>query len=143
MPAPESLKLTITRRLKAPPETIFDAWLDPAMAGQWLFATPGGRLLRAEIDPSIGGEFCFREQRDDEIIEHLGEYTDLARPNRLAFEFTVNRVPEVTRVTVDIAVAGTGSELTLTHEMSPRWADFTERTKQGWEMILDGLEKVV
>ena len=139
----ETFKIAVTRHYEAAPEAVFDAWLDPATAGQWLFATENGEMLRAEIDPCVGGEFCFLERRDDEDIEHLGEYLEIDRPRRLAFVFTVNQSDDVSRVVIGIAAAGTGTDLTLTHLVHPKWAGFAERTRQGWEMILDGLAKVV
>ena len=32
--------LTVTRDFTAPPEAVFDAWLNPALARQFLFTTP-------------------------------------------------------------------------------------------------------
>ena len=135
----DKFKLTVTRRFNAAAEAVFDAWLDPVGAPKWLFATPNGEMLRADIDPSVGGEFCIVEKREDEVMEHLGEYTVIVRPRRLAFMFTVNMSDDVSHVTVDIAPVAGGSELTLNHEMGAQWTAFGDRTIAGWEMILDGL----
>lgn len=138
-----TFKLTVTRRIAAAPDKVFDAWLDPATARQWLFVTPHGEMIKAEIDPSIGGEFCFVDRRGDEDIEHLGEYLEIDRPRRLVFVFTVNQSDDVSRVAVDLAAAYEATVLTLTHETHPKWADFADRTKSGWAMILDGLARAV
>ena len=42
----------ISRVVPYPAERVFDAWLDPQLARQWLFATPDGEMVRAEIDDS-------------------------------------------------------------------------------------------
>ena len=49
--------IVITRRFDFPMERVFDAWLDPAKASQFLFATPTGKLVRVEIDARVGGSF--------------------------------------------------------------------------------------
>ncbi len=45
-------------------------------------------------------------------------------------------------MTIDIAANGTGSTVTLTHEMDPQWAAYEEQTRHGWTMILDSLARV-
>lgn len=132
----------VTRQFPQSPERVFDAWLDPAKAGKFLFATPAGQMVRAEIEPRVGGAFCFIDRRDGEDVEHRGEYVVIDRPRRLAFDFTVSLMPEAkTRVTVEIRPVGTGCELTLVQEGgSP---EHVARTRKGWATILGGLAAVL
>jgi uncharacterized protein YndB with AHSA1/START domain len=131
------VSVTVERRIAAAPETVFDAWLDPEGVGQWLFATPGGTMERVEVDPRVGGGFTIVERRGADLAEHFGEYVELDRPRRLAFDFWTNFSAERTRVIVTIGPDGDGSLLTLRHEGV--WADYEARTHQGWTMILDKL----
>lgn len=127
----------VKRQFSASAERVFDAWLDPATAGKWLYATPTGTMTRLEIDARVGGKFLF-VRRESEDIEHVGEYLEIDRPKRLVFTMAVPKFSsEYTRVTVDIVPRKNGCELTLTHEgVLPDWM---EKTQQGWGMILDGL----
>jgi uncharacterized protein YndB with AHSA1/START domain len=55
--------IRVSRRYPQSTERVFDAWLDPAIAGKFLFATPAGQIVRAETDPRVGGAFCFVDRR--------------------------------------------------------------------------------
>ena len=134
----ESNVLQVRRRFDASAERVFDAWLDTKRAAKFLFATPTGAMVRAEIDARVGGRFCFVDRRDGVDVEHVGKYLEIDRPRRLVFEFGVPQFSaEFTRVSIDIVAIGTGCELTLTHEgVLP---DYVDRTRQGWSGILDGL----
>jgi uncharacterized protein YndB with AHSA1/START domain len=133
--------IRVTHHFAASPERVFDAWLDPTKAAKFLFATPTGQMVRAEIDARVGGAFVF-VRRDGEDIEHNGTYLAIDRPRRLVFTFAVPKFSaELTTVTIDIVKRGTGCELTLTHEgVLPEWS---ERTEGGWRMILDGLGRTI
>ena len=134
----ETARVRVTRRFDASPERLFDAWLDPAKAGTFLFATPAGTMVRAEIDPRVGGTFCFVDRRDGEDVEHLGTYLEIERPRRLVFTFAVPKYSSATtRVTIEIVPLDTGCELTLTHDGVLQ--DYVERTESGWTKILEGL----
>jgi uncharacterized protein YndB with AHSA1/START domain len=133
----EPVAVTIERHIAAPPEAVFDAWLNPESVGRWLFATPEGVMETVEIDARVGGGFRIEERRGADVAQHFGEYVALDRPRRLAFDFWTNFSAERTRVIVTIAPDGDGSLLTLRHEGV--WADYEARTRQGWTMILDGL----
>ena len=137
-PSPARRKVVVTRRFDTAIESVFDAWLDPAAAGRWLFATPTGQMVRVEIDARVGGKFVIAEQRADGLTEHVGNYLEIDRPRRLVFSFGVPKYSaELTRVTVDIVPRGSGCELTITHEgVLPGYA---ERSAAGWTGILAGL----
>jgi len=139
----ETVTLSVTHRYAAPPEAVFDAWLDPARARRFAFATPTGEMITAEIDPRVGGRFNFTDRRPDMgDVAHVGEYLEIDRPRRLKFTFAVPQFdPRGTVVTLDFKPVDGGTELVLTHDgVLPEYA---EGTPKGWAMILRGLEAVV
>jgi uncharacterized protein YndB with AHSA1/START domain len=137
----EPIVLTVERRIGATPEAVFDAWLDAKSVGRWLFATADGVMEQVEIDPRVGGRFLIVERRGTDLAEHFGEYLEIDRPRRLVFSFAAMRDSGYTRVAVTIAPDGTGSRVTLVHEMDPQWADYGDRTRDGWTKILAALDR--
>lgn len=137
MSGPSCARIRVTRRFRAPPERVFDAWLDPETAGLWLFATALQPMARVKIDARVGGAFCFADRRGGEDIEYSGEYIEIARPRRLAFTLSMNnRLPDITRVTAEIVPLKTGCRFILTHENLP--ADYASSMKARWTGILYG-----
>ncbi len=140
MSAAKPIIVRVRRRFEASAERVFDAWLDPEKARRFLFATPKGEMVRAEIDPRVGGAFNFTERRDGQDAEHIGTYLEIDRPRRLVFTFHTERnSTDLSRVTIDIVPQENGCELTLTHEIDPKWVDYKDRTEAGWTMILSSL----
>ena len=136
-------EVRVTRRFEAPPERVFDAWLDPAKARRFLFATPTGEMVVWEIDARVGGRFNLTDRRPEHgDIAHVGAFEVIERPRLLVLTFAVPQYdPGVTRVRVEIEPDGTGSRLTLIHtDVLPDW---TEQTSQGWTMILEALERAL
>jgi len=139
MSTPQPLVVRVTRRYKASAERVFDAFLDPDKAGRFLFATPTGEMVRVEIDARVGGRYAFVDRRDGDDVTHTGEYLEIDRPRRLVFTFSADG-SEPDRVAIDITPLETGGcEVTLAHEMNPQWAEYADRSAQGWSGILDGL----
>lgn len=136
----DTIALRVDRHIDASPERVFDAWLDPALARRFLFATPTGEMIRVDIDPRVGGAFSIVERRGDGDAAHFGKYLEIDRPHRLAFVFSTEQDgTDASRVTVDVTPGGDGCDVALLHEMGPEWADYAERTRQGWTRILDTL----
>lgn len=98
-------------------------------------------MEKVEIDARVGGGFAIVERRGADLAEHHGDYVEIDRPRRLAFDFWTSFSGERTRVTVTIAPDGDGALLTLRHEGV--WADWEEKTRQGWTLILDGLARAL
>lgn len=135
---PPPSPVRVTRQFSATPLQVFDSWLNPHSAGQWLFATPTGKMVRVEIDPREGGEFEIVEEREGAEAVHYGQYVEINRPHRLAFTFAVEKHGKNgTQVTIDIEPNNAGCELTLINENVP--PDYAARTAEGWGEILDGL----
>lgn len=141
-----TVPLSVTRRFTASAERVFDAWLDPAKARRFLFATPAGEIVRCDIDARVGGGFVITDRRDGEDVEHVGRYLGIDRPRRLAFTFSVPKYdadadPDATPVVVEIRpLEGGGCELTLSHQV---WPEYIEQTKGGWAKILAALDSAL
>ena len=136
-------ELKVTRLVAASPERAFDAWLDPKLARRFLFATPTGEMVRADIDARVGGKFTFVDRRPEHgDVLHEGHYEVIERPRRLVFTFAVPQYdPTPTRVSVAFAEAPGGCQVTLTH--SDVLPEYEAQTTQGWGMILESLERAL
>ena len=131
----------VRRRYSFSPEQVFDAWLDPAQAGRFLFATPTGTMVKVEIDARVGGRFNIVERRDGQDAVHVGAYLEINRPRRLVFSFGDSLAFDATTVTVEITPRADGCELVLTHTgVGPEWM---AQTANGWTGILDTLGSVL
>jgi len=137
-----TMNIAVTHRFTASAERVFDAWLDPVKAGKWLFSTPTGTMVKVEIDARVGGKFLVIDRRDGVDVDHVGEYVEIDRPRRLVFKFIVPKYTDLwTTVAIDIVALDGGCELTLTHEGV--LTEYTDRTKDGWTMMLDGLDEAL
>jgi len=135
--------LTLVRRIKAPPQTVFAAFVEPAHILKWWGPDAGSTLL-AETDVRVGGRFrVVFETLDGERHENGGEYLEIDPPARLVMAWWWASTPERrSRVTVSIRPINSGSELTVCHEML-----FDEAARDshlwGWNGALDKLERLV
>ena len=126
----------VTHRYGAPSARVFDAWLDPELAGRWLFATASHPIAHLEIDARVGGAFRFVDRRSGEVTEYTGEYVEIVPHQRLVF--TLSLEPQaITRVAVEIAPLKRGCVLKLTHENVPQ--EHASRIEGRWTGILYGL----
>ncbi len=134
---PADGEVRVARRIEAPAEAVFDAWLDERTAGEWLFATPDGKRVRIEIDPNVGGRFDIVEQRGDEDVLHTGHYEVLERPTRLVFTLQLPLYsPNSERVEVEIVPADQACELRLTQTVAADAPASPEQIERGWNTII-------
>jgi uncharacterized protein YndB with AHSA1/START domain len=127
------------------PARVFDAWLDPEMIGKFMFgpALRDEEVLHLTVDARVGGSFSFLVRRQGQEIDHVGTYQEIDRPRRLIFTWgVVGSSTDESRVIIDIVSVDSGSELTLTHEMDPKWADYADRTRAGWTKMVEALGKI-
>jgi len=138
LPAEAGSTVRVIAVVEAAPDQVFDAWLDPAIAGKWLFATATRPSTRVAIDAQVGGAFCFVERTGGEHVEHAGVYVEIDRPRRLVFTLAGGkRSRDLSRVRVEIASQENGSKLTLVHDNVP--PDRADRIEARWTGMLYGL----
>jgi uncharacterized protein YndB with AHSA1/START domain len=135
--------LLVSRLFAATPNVVFDAWFDQKAVGAWLFATPGGVSKHVEIDAKVGSGFAIHEQRGDTLATHFGVYREISRPIRIVFTLSMTASGSSTLVDIAIQPNGTGSLLTLAHQLASTPAGMEVSIRAGWESILEGLARAV
>jgi uncharacterized protein YndB with AHSA1/START domain len=144
----------VTHRYNVSAPRVFDAWLTPALAARFLFATRTGIILHCEIDPQIGGSFIVTDRRpvtdgEESVFEarHSGGYVEIDRPGRLVFDLGMEPSTEApTRVTIDVVPMGPNlCELVLEHDLgdSDNARVNYDRTRLSWTNMLAQLDKVL
>jgi uncharacterized protein YndB with AHSA1/START domain len=129
------IDIRVAQHLNARADRVFNAWLDPDVAGKWLFATAWRPMSRVEIDARKGGSFCLA---DGKGAEYTGVYMEVVPPRRLVFTLSMeNRPKVVTRVIAEIVPLKAGCELRLVHENVP--AVHLSRVENRWTGMLYGL----
>ena len=138
----ETPSICVERTIQATAERVFYAWLDPVWIGRFMF----GPHLRDEQIVSlsnqayVGGLFNYRVTRQGVEINHTGTYREIDRPRRLVFTWGVDAEQgDLSVVTIEITPNRESCALTLTHKLHPDWADYAERTQQGWTKIVGDL----
>ncbi len=149
-----STVVRVTHRYQLPVQRAFDAWLTPALAGRFLFATRTGNILHCEIDPQVGGRFTVTDRRptadgDESFFEaqHHGVFIQIERPRKLVFDLRVEPYSDqATRVSLDFTALGDNlCEIVLIHELgaSEDARANAERARLGWVNMLSELDKVL
>lgn len=132
----------VERRLAAPAERVFDAWLDPKWIERFMF---GPHLRDEEVvslsnDARVGGQFHYKVRRQGQEIDHTGTYRIIERPRLLEFTWGVDSEQgDQSVVTISFVADGEGCRLSLVHRIHPDWAEYAERTQQGWTKIVGDL----
>jgi len=137
----------ITGLFSAPPERVFDAFLDTNMIGRFMFGPEirDEEIVHLENEPRPGGSFAYTVRRQGKTFDHVGEYTAIDRPRHLAFTWAVKQDPSnsKSRIVIDISPVIDGCELTLTHEMPRGQEGFVEQSKQAWGKMIDKLTEIL
>jgi len=134
--------VTVSRRIAASAERLFDAWLDPAALAVWM-RRDGGEPTRVVADPRVGGSFSFtmRDRFGENV--HLGTYRVIDRPHALEFTWrshATNTSDSVVRVTFE--PDGDGTVVAVQHTKLPDAASAAAH-EGGWTEILGQLERTM
>ncbi|GEP36142.1 activator of HSP90 ATPase [Nocardioides szechwanensis] len=90
---PEVPTITMTREFDAPPERVFQAWVDPELFVQWI----GPRSIDTRIehwDARTGGSWSYTAEREDLHETFFGSFHEVRSPERLVQTFTWGGEPD-------------------------------------------------
>jgi uncharacterized protein YndB with AHSA1/START domain len=131
--------LNITRLLDAPPERVFDAWMEREQWASWI-GPAGVRCDVALHEPRVGGRYrlVMHLERGDMAV--VGAFKTIERPHRIAFTWMMEGGEHDSLVTVDLRTAPGGrTELVLRHD-GLLTVDNRDQHGRGWESTLGKLE---
>lgn len=132
--------LVVKRQFNHSAEKVFDAFLDPKTASEFLFRTDNGVLKLCEIDAKIGGKFQIIEIRGDIEADHQGTFIEISRPQRIKFSFGENWGYSDLFVSIDIKPNKNGCEVTFTQDAVEE--EYREQTNKGWSTILENWHNI-
>jgi uncharacterized protein YndB with AHSA1/START domain len=131
----------VRRVLPAPPEVVFDEWVDPEALKEWMCPLPA-RAAHIELDVRVGGRIRIDVEEDGSAFTVTGTYLRLDRPTRLAFTWSCSTwaVPDLeTIVTVTLEPHGdSGTQMTIHHQLPDELRADHER---GWTLIAQQLDQ--
>lgn len=129
-------RVVTRRRMPAPREIVFDAWIDPKGIREWM--CPGDAVsAEATLDVRVGGSFRLIMKGKAKDHVHIGTYQVVEPPSKLVFTWAGAENPGgVTLVTVEFFSHGDESELVLTHERFSK-VDLAQRYESGWGTIVE------
>jgi uncharacterized protein YndB with AHSA1/START domain len=143
-PHASNITARVTRRFRATPRRVFDAWLDPEQVALWLGAAARhealGELVRVELEPCVGGAFRFVYRRNDSELVQSGRYLEIAPPKRLVFTWDM-ALPDIERIVIAITPTADGCELVLEHVMDPSWSGDVSPVSAAWASVVEALAK--
>jgi uncharacterized protein YndB with AHSA1/START domain len=109
----------VARSYRMDARRVYDAWLDPAVAGRWLFATATRPMTDVRIDARVDGTFRFVRRDEGRDLGYAGRYLALVPARRIAFVLEPREDMGPTVVSVEIATQDAGCRLALSHERVP------------------------
>jgi len=130
--------VVVRRRMPAPREVVFEAWIDPEGIREWM--CPGNTTsAEAVLDVRVGGSFRIVMKASDQDHVHIGTYQVVQPPSKLVFTWSsVDNPSAMTMVTVEFFPHGDESELVITHDKFLK-PDVAKRYEGGWGTIAQKL----
>jgi uncharacterized protein YndB with AHSA1/START domain len=112
-PRAGAANLTCRRVIKAAPEAVYNAWLDPAVIRRFMAGGADQTVAEARNDPRVGGGFYILMVSDKDI-PHQGVYRELIPHSLIRFTWESPYSPADSEVTIRLTPVPDGTELVLT-----------------------------
>lgn len=130
--------ITVSTRVDAPVEKVWELFTTPKHITQWYNASPDWFAPRASNDLRIGGKFLTRMEAVDGSFgfDMEGTYLDVIPHEKFVYEMGDGR-----KVTTTFKPEG--DKTVVTQEFDPEQSNPLEMQEQGWKAILDNFNRFV
>ncbi len=130
------MSITVNRKISAPVERVYNAWLDPDMLAKFMLPGDGMTVPKAESDARVCGRFTIIMAAGGNEIPHGGEYKVIDRHSKLVFTWESPFSIDGSTVTLNFAESGDGgTDLELIHVKFPS-EESRNNHEGGWSSIL-------
>ena len=136
------LALRVVRRVAAPRDAVFSAWLTPAMLTKFITPDPGFDEPEVSLDAREGGRFDILMKSGETEIPHWGHYQEIRPHDRLVFTWRSAFSIEGSTVTLTFDEDGDGTVVTLVHEIFET-EELRANHEKGWTAILGRLAETL
>lgn len=142
----------VQRNFAAPPEKVFDTWLDPVLVARWM--APGSMRATAQIESRQGGRFRVMHLDTGEPVGGFdATIVELDRPKRLVFAWGMvgpagdHGERFDSRLTLSFDAIPAGTRLVLIHEELDEFAaampDVAALIETGWIDVFGKLARLI
>ena len=126
----------VQRVLPAPPDVVYDEWLDPVGMLEWMCPRPA-RAVKISLQPSVGGPLRIDIEDSGSTVYVTGQFIELDRPRRLRFSWSCSAWADPSvQSEVTVILEGHGADetmMTIEHEQLP--PEQVDSHQHGWGTI--------
>ncbi|MCX6227486.1 MAG: SRPBCC family protein [Bacteroidia bacterium] len=128
--------ITVSVRVHAPIEKVWETWTHPDDIIRWNNASQDWHTPRAENDLTAGGKFSYRmEARDGSMgFDFRGVYDNVIKMKQIDYTMGDSRKASIT-----FSASGETTEIVETFEAET--TNTIELQRTGWQAILDNFKK--
>jgi uncharacterized protein YndB with AHSA1/START domain len=140
----QGLTLRMHRTFAAPVEAVFDAWTSEEVLRRWFHAEYDWETSAASVDLRVGGavRVVMRDPATGQEVGGGGHYTEIDRPQRLAFTWLWDRERIRTLIEITFEATDEGTRVDFTH--SGLWDEEAVRGHEGgWSRCFDNLDEAL
>jgi|GEM_PF-98037 len=144
--ADKPVKFQLRRSFSAGQETVFDAWLIPFKAGDWMFGSKNSmqEVITLENQPLPGGKFQFEVSRDGQRMSLTGEYCEIRRPEKLVCKIgTDAESADQAVLTMELNEEQGKTRMKLAFELDPSLAPNIDSLRAEWTERCKALSELV
>ena len=136
------LTLSLSKTIKAPIESVFNAWLDPEMLAKFMIPGEGVTVPSVESDARVGGDFHILMKAGDKEMPHSGEYIAIDPNSLLVFTWQSSHSVDGSTVSLNFSEVEGGTNVELT-QVKFLHEEARENHLGGWTSILNALDSLL